>query len=81
MNEVKTSVDYALLKDIKKAHEWGVFPDMGVNNDNEKLHVSELEYRIAAFDEKETYIAIKTLIDHHRQTVVKTLEYLERGEE
>jgi len=80
MNDVKTSVDYALLKDIERAHRAGVFPDMGVNNDNEKLHVSELEYRIMAFDEKETYIAIKTLVDHHRKTVARTLEYLEGGQ-
>ena len=74
MTDVKTAVDYALLKDLEQAHDAGVFNDMGVDNDNEKLHVSELEYRVSAFDEKETYITVKTLVNHHRKTVVKTLE-------
>jgi len=76
MTDVKTAVDYSLLKDLEKAHKAGVFSDMGVDNDNEKLHVSELEYRLEAFDDKETYIAVKTLVKHHRTTVVKTLEYM-----
>ena len=77
MMEVKTAVDYELQKDLRKAHKAGVFPDMGVDNENEKLHVSELEYRLEAFDEKETYIAIKTLAKCHRDTVRKSLEYME----
>jgi len=81
MTEVKTAVDYALLKDLKKAHKAGVFEDIGVDNENEKLHVSELEYRLEAFDEKETYIAVKTLVRQHRKTVVNTLEYLNKEKE
>lgn len=73
-----TAVDYALLKDIEKAYRAGVFSDMGIENENEDRHVSELEYRMAALDEKETYIALKTLIKHHKNTVAKTLEYMEQ---
>ena len=71
-------VNYALLKDLKKAHKAKVFDDMGDDSEQEDRFVSELERRMAALDEKETYIAVKTFVDHHRETVIKTLEYLNR---
>ena len=74
----ETAVDYALKKDLIRAYNAGVFPDLGVPGENEDRHVSELEYRISAFDEKETYIAVKTLIKHHKKTFIKTLEYMNK---
>lgn len=70
-------VNYSLLKDLKKAHKAGVFEDMGDDSEQEDRFVSELERRMAALDEKETYIVVKTLVNHHRNTVIKTLEYLD----
>lgn len=71
-------IDFDLVKDIKKAHKAGVFTDMGDESENEERHVSELERRMAALDEKETYVTIKTLVKHHRRTVIKTFEYMEK---
>ena len=65
-------VNYSLLKDLKKAHK-----DMGDDSEQEDRFVSELERRMAALDEKETYIVVKTLVNHHRKTVIRTLEYME----
>lgn len=76
----ETFVNYSLVKDYKKAHKAGVFRDLGIEDENEERCMSELERRMAALDEKETYIAVKTFIEHHRETVIKTLEYLNKKE-
>lgn len=73
-----TFVNYALIKDINRAYQARVFTNMGDLSENEERHVSELERRMAALDDKETYIAIRTLVKHHRKTVVKSLEYMEK---
>ena len=70
-------VNYALLKDLKKAHKAGVFEDFGDDSEQEDRCMSELERRMAALDEKETYIAVKTFAEHHRETVIRTLDYLD----
>lgn len=72
-----TFVNYALCKDVKKAYKAGVFPDLGDDSEDEDRHISELERRMAALDEKETYITVKTLVTNHRKTFIKTLEYME----
>lgn len=72
----ETFVNYGLLKDIEGAVKAGVIKK-GIDNEDESRHVSELERRLSALDDKETYIAIKTLIKHHKKTVLKTLEYME----
>lgn len=74
-------IDYALLKDIDEAYEAGIFPEKGDESENEQRHMSELARRMNALDDKETYIAVKTLIKHHKQTVLKTLKYIkQKGE-
>jgi len=78
MSSGDTFVNYALCRDLVKAHDAGVFPDMGIDGEDEERHVSELERRLKAFDDKEVYIAVKTFANHHRKTVVKTLEYMQK---
>lgn len=73
-----TFVNYALTKDLKEAHKAGIFEDFGDDSEQEDRFVSELERRMMAIDEKETYIVVKTLVNTHRKTVAKTLEYMER---
>lgn len=74
-------VDYALVKDVDKAHESGVFEDNGVSGETEERHISELARRMNALDEKETYITVRTLFKHHEQTVLRTLKYLQQGKQ
>ena len=71
-------INFALVKDIKKAEKAGVIPDLGYNTENEERHISELERITEAFDEKETYVIVKTLVRSQRKTFVKTLEYMEK---
>ena len=74
-------VDYALCKDLKKAHKAGVFKDFGDDSEQEDRYVSELNRRMNALDSKSVYIALKAFIKNHRNTVVRTLEYLEKERE
>lgn len=80
MSAGDTYVNYALLDDIRKAFSARVIDDMGVDSEEEDRHVSELERRMAALDEKETYIAVKTLIATHRDTFKKAVKYIKEGE-
>ena len=74
-------VNYALKRELVKANKAGVFEDMGDQSEQEDRHVSEFERRMKALDEKETYIAVATLIRTHSETFIKTLYYLkEEGE-
>ena len=72
-----TFVNYTLCKDIKKAAQAGII-EQGFDTEEEDRFVSELERRIAAFDDKETYIAIKTLVKNQARTVARTLTYMEK---
>ena len=78
MNSRESFIDFALCKDIVNAHKAGVFEDMGVPGDDEDRYVSELKRRMKAFDEKSVYVAIKTFVKYHRQTVINALEYIEK---
>ena len=71
-------VNYALLKIIIRAFKARVFEEMGDVSEDEERHVSELERRMKALDEKEVFIAVSTFVKHHRKTVVKTLEFIEK---
>ena len=71
-------VNYSLKRDLVKAHKEGVIKDMGDDSEQEDRHVSEFERRMKALDEKETYIAVKTLIMEHTDTFIKTLYYMKK---
>ena len=73
----ETYVNYSLCKDVRKAAKAGVI-ELGFDTEEEDRFISELERRISAFDDKETYIAVKTLINHNPRTVAKTLNYMEK---
>ena len=78
MNNRESFIDFALCKDIIKAHKAGVFGDMGVEGDEEDRYVSELKRRMKAFDEKSVFVALRAFVKYHRKTVINTLEYIEK---
>jgi len=78
MKKGDTFVDYGLLKDLESAYRAKVFPDMGVEGEDEERYVSELKRRMTALDEKSVYIAIRAFVDAHRTTVIRSLEYLQK---
>ena len=71
-------VNYALLKYIRKAFKARVFDEMGDVSEDEERHVSELERRMKALDEKEVFIATYTFVKYHKETVDKTLAFIEK---
>ena len=64
----ETFVDYALCKNVKQANKAGVFEDIGIDSEEEDRHISELQRRMTALDEKETYVVVKTLVETHMKT-------------
>lgn len=74
----ETYVNYTLCKDVKKAYQDEVFEDFGIDSDEEDRHISELERRMAALDEKETYVTTKTLVKHHFETFKRTLAHMQK---
>lgn len=69
-------VNYLLAKDVQKALEAGVIK--GTYSRFNEPSISELEQRIKALDEIDTYVVIKAIVKYHRETLVNTLEYMEK---
>lgn len=76
----ETAIDYQLKETIKEAYKAKVFSDIGVQDENEDRHCSELSNRMKALDDKETFIVTKVLATNHWEVFKRTLEYLERRE-
>ena len=74
-------VNFALMKDIQKAADAGVIHlNAPLDNEYEENHLSELERILKALDEVEDYIAIQTLVKHHKDLFVRILEYMNEKE-
>jgi len=69
-------VNWVLASDIKQAIDEGVIDGM-YSNFNEPS-ISELERRMKALDEIDTYVVINTLVKYRRQLFVNILEYLNK---
>ena len=80
MSDTEAFVNYALVDNIWDAYKAGVITEIGDVSDEEDRHVSELERRMTALDEKETYVTLKTLKENHWETFVRTIKYLKEGE-
>lgn len=74
-------INFALVKDIKRAKKAGVVEADYIDTDKEQCHISELERELIAFDSEEIYVAIKSFIRHHKQTLIKIFDYLDKEEQ
>lgn len=72
-------VDYALLEDVMQAYMARVFDEFGIDSEEEDRHLSELSRRMAALDDKETYIVVKILTENHWETFKNSIKYLKEG--
>lgn len=71
------AINFALMKEIKAAEAAGVIhPNAPLDTEMEEKYLSELERVLRVLDEVENYVAIKTLIGHHKQLFVRILEYM-----
>ena len=71
-------INYNLINDIDRVVDAGVVGEIGDDSQMEERHISELDRRMAALDEKEAYVVTKALVKYHRETFVKTLEDIEK---
>lgn len=71
-----TGVDYILAGKVKKAIDAGVIK--GTYREFNEPSISELAQRIKAMDEIDIFVVINTIVDHHREVLVNTLEYMEK---
>ena len=71
------SINYSRMWEMESLAEKGFFKDPNIPKFNWGSW-SELEERIKVMDEKDVYIIIRTIIDNHRDLLVRVLEYLEK---
>lgn len=75
--EMDSFINYNRMKEMEQLAEAGFFKDNAISKFNWGSW-SELERRIKAMDEKDVYIIIRSIIDNHRDLLIKTLEHLEK---
>ena len=71
-------INFLLVKDTKKAIDAGVIEGDFIDTEREQCHISELERIFMALDDEEVYVTTKTLINYHRKTFTKILEYINK---
>lgn len=72
-------INFKLMRDIRAAEAAGIIhPNAPLDSEYEENHLSELERILRALDEVEDYVAVSTLVKHHRQLFVRILDYMNR---
>lgn len=73
------AINFALMKDIRAAEAAGVIhPNAPLDTEIEEKYLSELERVLRVLDEVENYVAVKTLVNYHKQLLVKILDYMNK---
>ena len=69
-------INYSLMDDIEQIVDAGVLQE--VNNDPTygDRHLSQLYKMVEAMDDAEIYTIIKAAVDNHKETLQKSLEYI-----
>lgn len=69
-------INYSLMDDIEQIVDVGVLQE--VNNDPTygDRHLSMLYHLVEAMDDAEIYTIIRSAVDNHRETLQKSLEYI-----
>lgn len=69
-------INYSLMDDIEQIVDAGVLQE--VNNDPTygDRHLSQLYKMVEAMDDAEIYTIIRSAADNHKETLQKSLEYI-----
>ena len=69
-------INYSLMDDIEQIVDAGVLQE--VNNDPTygDRHLSKLYHLVEAMDDAEIYTIIRSAVDNHKETLQKSLEYI-----
>ena len=71
-------INYDLMNDIERVVDAGVIQEVTSDPSFDERHLSELSRIVTAMDEKEIYTVIKAIVKSHRETLVKTLEDIQK---
>lgn len=71
-------INYDLMNDIERVVDAGVIQEVTSDPSFDERHLSELSRIVMAMDEKEIYTVIKAIVKSHRETLVKTLEDIQK---
>ena len=73
---MSAAINWLLTAEVKEAINDGVISEK-YNNFNTPS-ISELEERIRALGEIDTYVVIRTLVNHRKELFVNILEYMNK---
>lgn len=69
-------INYKLIDDIERIVDAGVLKEVTDDPIYGDRHLSQLYKMVQAMDEDEIYTIIKSAVDNHRETVQKSLDYI-----
>ena len=69
-------INYKLMDDIEQIVDQGVLQEVTDDPTYGDRHLSQLYKMVEAMDADEIYTIIKSAVDNHRETVQKSLDYI-----
>ena len=74
--DVGPFINYKLMDDIERIVDAGVMQEVSDDPTYEDRHLSKLYKMVAAMDDLEVYTIIKSAVENHKETVQKSLDYI-----
>lgn len=69
-------INYKLIDDIERIVDQGVLQEVTDDPTYGDRHLSQLYKMVQAMDPDEIYTIIKSAVDNHKETVQKSLDYI-----
>ena len=69
-------INYKLMDDIERIVDQGVLQEVTDDPTYGDRHLSQLYKMVQAMDPDEIYTIIKSAVDNHKETVQKSLDYI-----
>lgn len=69
-------INYSLMDDIEQIVDAGVLQEVNDDPTYGDRHLSQLYKMVKAMDDAEIYTIIKSAVDNHKETLQKSLEYI-----
>lgn len=69
-------INYKLMDDIEQIVDQGVLQEVTDDPTYGDRHLSQLYKMVQAMDPDEIYTIIKSAVDNHKETVQKSLDYI-----
>lgn len=69
-------INYSLMDDIEQIVDAGVLQEVNDDPTYGDRHLSQLYKMVEAMDDAEIYTIIRSAVDNHKETLQKSLEYI-----